>query len=72
MTVVFGISLCVASARFAQWFRATTEAQLSLAARTQELDQTNMRLTAEISSHRCGHLIHSLRPREWERGLVLA
>jgi signal transduction histidine kinase len=52
MTVVFGISLCVASARFAQWFRATTEAQLSLAARTQELDQTNMRLTAEISSHR--------------------
>ena len=52
MTVIFGISLCVASARFAQWFRATTEAQLSLAARTQELDQTNMRLTAEISSHR--------------------
>jgi signal transduction histidine kinase len=52
LTVIFGISLCVASTRFAQWFRATTEAQLSLAARTQELDQTNMRLTVEISSHR--------------------
>ncbi len=52
MTVIFGISLCVASTRFGKWFRATTKAQLSLAARTEELDQTNMRLTAEISSHR--------------------
>ena len=52
MTVIFGISLCVASTRFGEWFRATTEAQLSLATRTEELDQTNMRLTAEISSHR--------------------
>ncbi|HEX4172607.1 MAG TPA: ATP-binding protein [Acetobacteraceae bacterium] len=52
MTVTFGISLCVASARFGQWFRDTTEAQLSLAARTKELDETNGLLTAEMSSHR--------------------
>jgi signal transduction histidine kinase len=52
MTVIFGISLCVASTQFRKWFRATTVAQLSLGARTQELDQTNMRLTAEVSNHR--------------------
>jgi signal transduction histidine kinase len=52
MTVVFGISLCVASARFRQWFRNTTETQLSLGARTRELNETNIRLTAEMSSHR--------------------
>lgn len=52
MTVVFGISLCVASTKFRQWFRDNTEAQFSLAARTKELDDANVRLTAEISSHR--------------------
>jgi signal transduction histidine kinase len=52
MTAIFGISLCVASTRFAKWFRNTTEAQLGLAAKTQQLDETNARLQAEISSHR--------------------
>jgi signal transduction histidine kinase/CheY-like chemotaxis protein len=52
MTVIFGISLCVASIKFNSWFRKTTEAELILAARTQELDAANKRLVAEISSHR--------------------
>ena len=52
MTVIFGIALCVASMRFANWFRDTTEAQLSLTTRTQQLDETNARLHAEISGHR--------------------
>jgi signal transduction histidine kinase/CheY-like chemotaxis protein len=52
MTLIFGIALCVTSTRFGRWFRETTEAQLSLAAGTQELDEANMRLTAETASHR--------------------
>lgn len=52
MTVVFATSLCVASTKFRQWFRDTTEAQLKLAARTRELDEANVQLTAEMSSHR--------------------
>jgi signal transduction histidine kinase/CheY-like chemotaxis protein len=52
MTVIYGIALCVASMRFANWFRATMEAQFSLTTRTQQLDETNERLHAEITSHR--------------------
>ncbi|HEY7581774.1 MAG TPA: ATP-binding protein [Acetobacteraceae bacterium] len=52
MTLIFGVSLCVASTRFGRWFREITEAQLSLAAGTQELDEANMRLTVETASHR--------------------
>jgi len=50
MTAIFGISLCIASARFAKWFRQTTKAQLGLTAKTRQLDETNARLQAEIAA----------------------
>jgi signal transduction histidine kinase len=52
MTCVFGISLCLASLRFRQWFRETTSARLVLARRAIEIDETNARLQAEIINHR--------------------
>ena len=52
MTVIYGIALCIAGTRFANWFRDTTEAQLSLTAKTRQLDETNAQLHAEISDHR--------------------
>jgi signal transduction histidine kinase/CheY-like chemotaxis protein len=52
MTVIFGISLCMAITKFSSWFRKTTEAELILAAKTRELDAINKRLVAEIASHR--------------------
>lgn len=52
MIVIFGVSLCMASTKFGSWFRRTTEAELTLAARTQELDAANKRLVIEIAEHR--------------------
>jgi signal transduction histidine kinase len=51
MIVIFGIALCLASTKFRSWFRKTTEAELTLAARTWELDAANKRLLTEIASH---------------------
>jgi signal transduction histidine kinase len=52
MICVFGISLCIASLGFRQWFRETTSARLALAHRAIEIDEANARLKAEIISHR--------------------
>ena len=45
MACIFGISLCIASLKFRKWFNDTTLARL-------RLDEANLRLTAEIASHR--------------------
>jgi signal transduction histidine kinase len=56
MACVFGISLCVASLRFRSSFNATTRGRLNL-------NEANLRLTAEIASHRSteAKLQHSQR-----------
>ena len=52
MACVFGISLCLASLRFRQWFRETTLARIDLATRTSEAAEANARLRTEIAEHR--------------------
>ena len=52
MACVFGVSLCLASLKFGQWFRQTTSARLALATRTSEAAEANARLRAEIADHR--------------------
>jgi signal transduction histidine kinase len=66
MICVFGISLCIASLRFRQWFRETTSARLALARRAIEINETNARLKAEIISHRAteARLRHAQRQVE--------
>src|SRR5690242_93323 len=56
MACVFGVSLCVASLRFRSSFNATTRGRLNL-------NEANLRLTAEIASHRSteAKLQHSQR-----------
>jgi signal transduction histidine kinase len=52
MTCVFGISLCIASLRFRQWFKTTTAARLVLARQAQAITKANARLNSEIADHR--------------------
>lgn len=52
MAGIFGISLCVASLRFQQWFRDTTSARLTLASQTLEINEANTRLKNEMARHR--------------------
>lgn len=49
MTLIFATAMCSASFRFQSWFIGTFAAQVSLSARTRELDCANARLKAEIS-----------------------
>jgi signal transduction histidine kinase len=51
MACIFGISLCIASLIFRQWFRDTTSARLALAHQASETNDANTRLAAEIASH---------------------
>ncbi len=51
MTWIFGISTCIVSLRFRQWFRETTLARLVLARRATQIHVTNARLKAEILNH---------------------
>jgi signal transduction histidine kinase len=52
MTCVFGMSLCIASLKFRQWFRVTTETRLVLGRQAREIAKTNTRLNSEIADHR--------------------
>ncbi len=56
MAGIFGISLCIASLKFRQWFRDTTSARLTLARQTQELNAANARLKDEVERHRSTEL----------------
>ena len=51
MSCIFGVSLCLASLKFRQWFRETTSARLGLALQATETKDANARLAAEIASH---------------------
>ncbi|MGE4047456.1 MAG: ATP-binding protein [Acetobacteraceae bacterium] len=51
MMGVFGLSLCVASLKFRQWFRDTTAARLKVTRQTQQMSEVNARLQLEISRH---------------------
>ncbi len=52
MTVIFVLSICVTAMRFGRQFGQVLRLQHDLQRRSQELDETNRRLVAEIKQHR--------------------